>query len=765
MPKKHLLTAIYILIVIGSIAPSRLFAQREVLNADSVVTKATGIISTFADSVAATSIASIHLNALPKNIISKVSNAEQLAKKLLKPGKLLSFFPKTASYTSVNAPFNYAMQIKAMADLSINGMQSDLYIARNNFDLRNAVNDLSFHINPEKQYKALSKKIVAEYSTVLNRVLETEIKNLKGLQQSIQTQMNAAIDSIVHYSRLAGGNISGIALQEINYNAIIGSDSTGNALLRLQQLEKEYAGIAAGNGKNEVEAISRLAKNLSRLAGVHEKMKLDSLVSKYEELASLEKGKMVSSPGKLKKFIKQNQLKAFKMNPLMWFKNVGLGNFFSPGSAAQAPGSFNIANVFGGTKLNLNNKLNLSIFLGKNVTEAFDRLWHPNGLELYRDQVRRNTSILRDINAEVSLEKLQALGGINLTYGQNTTQPNAMNSFFGLGRKFQRFSISRTLQFGNHQLMVDLSTHYTSYTQTSERAKVHPEMAFKTSASAINLNYNGMFRKAEMEISGGLQSTLGNKPVTSTGYYERPSLQTELSIKKFFYKRRVALTANFNSGMYDYGVGNKTQYTAAFIGARFTIDRKNILDVQIRNNNNRSKYDVHSVSNNTFDIDIAHNTQYKKNGLKYSFFSKAGIGKVDNNNIVYGNYFKGMVVEVDNNVTVSFPNNISIHNNLVLSLNSFSNRLYLNGNRLTVSPGISFSKKKFSYAMALVFENVDGFYIQGGIKNSLAIAAISRYNISINASLDSRYSFSETAKIFPSRFNHWGNIGLSYSFK
>jgi len=765
MPQKNLLTAAYILVVIISFTPYQLLAQRDMLDADSVVKRVTGMVSTFADSVAATSVAAMQLNALPKNITTKVSNAEAFAKNLLKPAKLLSVLPKKASFTSVNAPFNYGLQVKVLADLSISGMQSDLYLARNSFDLRNAVNDLSFHINPEKQYKELSKKIVAEYSSVLNKILDAEIKNLKGLRQSIQTQMNVGIDSLVHYSRLVGGSVPGITLQEINYNNIINADSTGNPLLHLQGLEKEYAGISEASGRKEVEAISRLAKNISRLAAVHRKMKLDSLVSKYEELAGLEKGKMISSPGKLKKFIKQNKLQYLKMNPLMWFKKIGLGNFFSPGSAAQAPGSFNIANVLGGTKLNLNNKNNLSLFLGKNVTEAFDRLWHPNGLELYKDQVRRSTSIFSDLNAEISLEKLQALGGINLNFGQTTAHPNAMNSFFGLGRKFQRFAISRSLEFGNHQLAVDLSTHYTSYIQTSEKAKVHPEMNFTTSSSAINLNYTGMFRKAEMEISGGLQSTLGNKPVTSTGYYERPSLQTELRIKKFFNKRRIALTANFNSGMYDYGVSNKTQFTAAFIGARFTIDRKNIVDVQMRNNNNRSKYEVHSVTNNTFDLDIAHNTQYKKNGLKYAIFSKAGIGKVDNNNIFYGNYFKGMVAELDNNVTVSFPNNISLHNNLVLSVNSFSNRLYLNGNRFTVSPGISFRKKKLSYATGLVFEKVDGFYTQGGIKNSLSLDAISHYNISINASLDSRYSFSETTKVFPARFNHWGNIGLSYSFK
>ncbi len=666
---------------------------------------------------------------------------------------------------------NTIMQAKAAGKLQAGGITNQLYFSQqyNMFNNQNFV-DYSFKSDIASKYRKMAETLSNGYSSILNKTLQGELTQLKSLKGKIDQSLTKNIDSVVHHATDLKQFIPASSLSEFNYeNIVAGKNKAGIEKLRAE-LTKNHGGDSTVTSK--LKRMEGMLNSIEQNQKTYLALNPDSTIAKYEEFMKSEKDKMLTKPSALKKFIKSNNLTGFNFNFLMWAKTMDLGSFFAPGSMAsaikgKAGAGFDLGNITKGIQVVLNNKNNVKLMLGDNVTSKVDALWQPNSMNAYlKDYQSTAPQLLQRLNGTLSIENIKALGGIDLGVSQQTAMPNLNTSFFGLTRKFSNFSLSKkVLNTKMHQLTVDVFTSITSYAKstTSDATKSIqlPEISAEQKSLSYSLNYTGMFDKLDMETSVLLNSSSAAGP-SSTGNYDRPSFDLDVFLKKHFLSNKLDVTANVNSSSFNSGLsGNNLSSRTGLVNLRYNISKKNIIDIVFRGNHNSSGA---LIDNSNYGFETGYNTSFKKKGLKYSILTKlTALHQFASFKSVKAT--DGWIKQISNTASISFPQNFSIQNTIDVSANTFTNYNFLTGNRITIAPGIEFQKKKYNFSTGLIYEQVTGYYQQLGTRNSVLVANLLQKQVSVNASLDLRYNLKQLTPFFAARWVSYGSISIQYLIK
>lgn len=665
---------------------------------------------------------------------------------------------------------NMLSQTKLAGTLQTAGIAHQFYFSQQyNFFNARGFTDYSFRSDIAGKYRQMAETLGNAYAAVLTRNMQGELDRLKGLKDKIDQSLTKNIDSIVHHATELRHIIPAAALNEFNYENIMANK--GN-----EGIKQIRAAIAAKQASSD-PALSSKLQQMERLIGSIENSKQayaylspDSTIAHYEDYIKKEKDKMMGKPSELKKFVKQNNLKGFNFNFLMWARKIDLGSFFSPGSLASAikggGAGMDIGNITKGLQVTLNNKNNVKLFLGDNITNKVDALWQPGNIQTYLGQYQSMApQLLQRLNAGLSIEDIKALGGIDLNVSQQTSTPNLYNSFFGLTRKFSNFSISKKLlNTRMHQLKVDVLTNITSYSKapsSATKALPIPDISVEQKSLNYSISYSGMFKQLNMETGLLLNGSMGQQGVSNTGNYDRPLWDMELFVNKQFPKERIAINANLNSSRYRTGLSsNDLSFTNALLNLRYNLNKKHLLNMVFRSNKNGSDA---LISNSNHSIEMGHMASFKKKGLKYSFSTKVAA-------LYQSASFKsvktgGWIRQLSSVSSVQFPQNFSIQNAMDISSNSFANNTFLTGNRFTIAPGVGFQRGKYSFSTGAVYEQVTGYYVQAGSRNSLSMTGFLTSKLNLSASLDIRYNIKQQVPVFGNDIVSYGNLSIQYSIK
>jgi hypothetical protein len=663
---------------------------------------------------------------------------------------------------------NMLSQTKIDGTLKVAGISNQLFFSQQyNFFNTRGFTDFSFKSDIASKYKQMAETLGNGYASVLTKNMQAELTQLKGLKDKIDQSLTKNIDSVVKHATELRHIIPASSLTELNYENIIANKSNASISKLKAELTRNHGNDSALS--NKLQQMEKLLSSIEKNKQAYDYLNPDSTIARYEGFIKNEKDKMLAKPSEMKKFVKANQLQGFNFNFLMWAKKIDLGSFFSPGNLASAikgPGSgMDIGSITKGAQVTLNNKNNIKLFLGDNVTNKVDALWQPGSMETYTNKYQSTApQLLQRLNAGLSIEDIKALGGINLNISQQTATPNLSNSFFGLTRKFSNFSISKKILNSKlHQLTVDVLTNITSYSKQASsptKALQVPDLSVEHKSLNYSVNYLGMFKKIEMETSLLLSGSMGDGP-SSIGNYDRPLWDMEVSVRKAFLKNRLAIAANLNSSKYNAGLaGNDLSFTNGLMNVRYSIDKKNMVDMAFRANKNGNDA---LMGNSNTSFELGHIASFKKKGLKYSFYTK--IAALHQSTSFKSIRSEGWIKQISSVASVRFPQNFSIQNSVDLSANSFANNTFLTGNRFTIAPGVEFQRKKYSFSTAVVYEQVTGYYQQVGTRNSFVMAGFLNKNLALSTSLDIRYNMKQYVPVFGNKLVSYGSMSIQYSIK
>lgn len=659
-------------------------------------------------------------------------------------------------------------QTKMVGSIEAGGITNQVYFSQQyNFFNSRGFTDFSFKSDIAGKYKKMAETLGNGYASVLNRTMQRELTQLKGLKDKIDQSLTKNIDSVVHQITDLKDIIPASFLTEFNYENIIANNNNVGIEKLKAEVIKNHGNDSLVNSK--IKQVEKLLGSIEKNKQMYSSLNPDSTIARYEEVMKIEKEKLLNKPSELKKFIKTKKLQGFNFNFLMWAKSIDLGSFFSAGNLASAikgsSAGMDIGNITKGVQVVLNNKNKMKFFLGENVTSRVDDLWQPNSMETYLNKYQASApQLLQRLNIGLSIEDIKALGGIDLNVSQQTSTPNLNNSFFGLTRKFSNMSISKKILNNKiHQLTVDILSNITSFSKSplsQTKLFLVPEIADAQKSTSFNVSYTGMFKKIEMETSMLFNGSFGNVP-SNLGNYDRPLWDIELFVNKRFLSNKLSLTANLNSSKYSMGLNdNSLSFTNGLLNVRYSINKKNTLDVSFRGSKNGSNI---LINNNNHSFEMAHNASFKKNGLRYSFFTK--LTALHQSTSFKSTKTVGWIRQFNSVASVGFPQNFSIQNVVSVSENTFMNNTFLTGSRFTLVPSVEFQRKKYSFSTGIVYEQVSGYYIQAGTKSSISIASFLDKNLAASASIDIRYNMKQQVPVFGSNVVSYGNLSIQYLIK
>lgn len=641
-------------------------------------------------------------------------------------------------------------QLASSVDIKFLGIQSSLSASQLMTGFGKQITDLSFKFDPSKSLKELATKIQQGYAAGNGDLVKKELIKLTQLRQSIQGRLRSQLDSIKDYAARSGFGSDNL-LAELNYESI----ATGSGREALNSLDIWLADTS-GTGKNpvhhsyvqQVKSIGALMRNLNATG-------FEQLIKKYEELNSLSDNNLRNTPAKLRKFIKQNKL-PFKFNPLFFFKEIELGNFFRSANFRENTASINTGAIQQGLNLTVNNPLGLQLFLGADVTRQFDDLWLPkSSINSFRSS---NTP---GLNATVSVKKIDALGGVGVEASKTISKANQRNSFFGKDRSFQRLKIQKGFSYGSHHVQLGVATNVTTYINQTTADKRIPEVKGSIQSYDVSVDYHGTFAPQRLRLDILLRGSSGNGIASMTGF-QRPSIDADMRLNKQFANKSMLM---MQVGTRSYRMSPISGVTVHRLAASFrmAINRKNLLDLRLSADRSEYSSDVHqSWFNRNVSAEAGHQLVFKRNAIRYLINTRAALRHVDNSNFLQQG--GGVVGELYNSVRLMFPNNISLLQSITYTHNSFSNNIFLNGNRFTVDPGVGISKKRVTYTSHLLYESVAGFYQQCGVRFSVsAMNLLNRFSITLSG--DARYTLKETVRVFDTPIVSYGNAGFVYQLK
>ncbi len=664
---------------------------------------------------------------------------------------------------------NMLSQTRISGSLIVGGITNQFFFAQqHNFFNNRGFTDFTYTSDITSKYKQMSESLGNGYASILTKTMQGELTQLKGLKDKIDQSLTKNIENLVQQATDLQHIIPASSLTEFNYENIIANKSN-------EGLEKLKAAITQHHGGDSIvtsklKNLHHLLTSIEQTQQTYHLLKPDSTIAKYEELIKHEKEKMIAKPSLLRKFIKSNHLQGFNFNFLMLAKKIDIGSFFSPGSLTSAikngASGLDVGNITKGVQVILNNKNNVKLFLGDNITNRVDELWQPGSIETYMGKYQSTApQLMQRLNMGLSIEDIKALGGININLSQQTSTPNLNNSFFGLTRKFSNFSISKKLIHTKiHQLSVDILSNITSYSKTNiNNAKSIdvPQLSVEQKSLNYTVSYGGNFKQIDLEAQIYLNGSVGNNTPSNTGNYDRPIWNIEVFINKYFPKNNIAITTNFNSSKYNAGLaGNDLSFTNGLLNIKYSIDKKNSIHFSFRGNKNGSDA---LMSNSNYGFEAGHIASFKKRGLRYAFSTK--VAALHQEMSFKSNKTGGWMKQASSLMSVRFPQNFSIQNTVDISSNTFANNTFLTGNRFTIAPCIEFQKNKYSFSTGFVYEQVSSYYMQAGSRNSFNMGGFLNKNLSLSASVDIRYNIKQYVPVFGNNLVTYGNMSIQYLIK
>lgn len=632
---------------------------------------------------------------------------------------------------------------------------TQVYFSKMNYGFNRSLGDFSARMDIASKYTAFVNGLTSQYKNVLNSVVEKELANLRQLRNTIEQRLNGNVDSLMVY--LKGGELQANGISSAELNAETLSSPAGAAICAKLDKLKANTGTGAGQDTEKITAIINDIRSLSNTAAA---LKIDSLIGKYDELSHAETGKLLNSPGKVRRFIKEHKLK-YDFSLLMLLKQVDIGNFFEPAGPRQSASRLSAGNIQQGLGLVLNTKSKIKTFLGSTITDRFDALWHPDGLQQYREMNRKGALADR-LNGTIAVSNIKALGGIDASFNQSSSRANAVHSFFGLDRVFRSFNITKELLRGNTNISIDAATNLTSYSQRGAGIKYRPKLPTQSGSFDLALMYTGTYTDQGILVSGMMRGSFGSNPVNTTGVYERPSLYGDVHFSKKI-KDQAVLRTQLDIRRYSLGI--KGEYFSSRnigTGADYFINRKHTVGINLLEQfSGYTGMEPANLSNHLYSVAGTHSANFKKKGLRYNIWSKASITRLNSSMLHSGTARAGWIREIQNSFSIAFPNKVALQHSFTLSFNSFSHDLYLNGNRMTIEPGVSVGCRRVQYYTGVVYETVGGYYRQAGLRASVSVPSLFK-KISVTANADTRYTIDEQVKVFGSRVVSFGNLGVQY---